>query len=713
MKEQILELFKINNKALTVDEIFDALELNTVDELKDLIKLLNQMEDNLELRRTNKNKYEKHTDVLERKGILISTKGDYSFVHIIDDKSELKDVYIHATNLNGAIHGDTVIVRVNKIEERPDGKIVKILNRDLKTLVGEVVEENNQYIIKPDDNKIKLKIVLDKHESMNAMPGHKVLIKLTNKLPDNSYNSKVLVIIGHKNDPGVDILSIVYKYGIEVDFNDEVKEELNNIPNEVSQEEIFLRKDHDLRDEVIFTIDGDDTKDIDDAISIDKLDNGNYRLGVHIADVSHYVKEGTALYESAMERGTSVYLADRVIPMLPHKLSNGICSLNPNVDRLAISCIMEINNQGKVVSHDIFPSVIRSRMQMTYKKVNKILEENIIPEGYEPYADKLLQMKDLAHILRDMKLKRGYIDFNIDESKIIVDENGKAIDVKLRDRGTGENLIEDFMIVANETVAQHIRDYEFLPFVYRIHGEPSEEKIKQFIDYVSACGYKLTGKFTEIYPTTMQIILNQLKDKKEFHIFSTLLLRCMQKAVYDTNNIGHFGLGSECYCHFTSPIRRFPDTTVHRLLHKYIFNGCMDNDSVTYEENNLPEIALHSSKKERDSVDCERDVDDMKKAEYMHDHIGEIFSGMVSSITNRGMYVELPNLIEGMIRLDDLTDDHYTFDESTIRLIGKKNKRGYRLGDELDVIVKDARKEVGEIDFVIDNEENQKIYVKK
>ena len=713
MREQILELFKLDNRALTVDEIFDILKLTSVEELKNLMKLLNEMEDNLDLRRTNKNKYEKHTDVLERKGILISTKGDYSFVHIIDDKPEIKDIYIHANNLNGAIHGDTVIVKVNKIEERPDGKVIKILNRDLKTLVGEIVEENGNYIIKPDDSKIKLRIVLDKNKTMNAMPGHKVLVKLTNKLQDNSYNSEVLVVIGHKNDPGVDILSIVYKYGIEVEFSDEVKEELNHIPDEISEEDILLRRDHDLRDEIIFTIDGDDTKDIDDAISIDLLDNGNYKLGVHIADVSHYVKEGTALYETAMERGTSVYLADRVIPMLPHKLSNGICSLNPNVDRLAISCIMEINKQGKVVSHDIFPSVIRSRIQMTYNKVNQILEENIIPEGYEPYADKLLQMKDLADILRNMKLRRGYIDFDIDESKIIVDETGKAIDIKLRDRGNGQKLIEDFMIAANETVAEHIRDYEFLPFVYRVHGEPSEEKIKQFIDYVAACGYKLTGKFTEIYPTTMQKILDQLKDKKEFSIFSKLLLRCMQKAVYDTNNIGHFGLGSECYTHFTSPIRRFPDTTVHRLLHKYIFDGCMDNDTVGYEENNLPGIALHSSKKERDSVDCERDVDDMKKAEYMHDHIGEIFAGMVSTITNRGMYVELPNLIEGMIRLDDLNDDHYTFDESTLRLVGKNNKRGYRLGDELEVIVKDARKDVGEIDFVVNNEENQKVYMKK
>ena len=712
MKEQILGLFKDNNKALTVIEINDALGLTTADELENLTDELNKLEYNLDLRKTNKGKYVRHDDNLERKGIVISTKGDYAFVKITDDKDSLKDVYIHSSNLNSAIHGDTVVVQVNKIEDRPDGKVIRILKRDLVNVVGEVIDDNGVLKLKLDDEKIKINVIIDKEKTMGAMPGHKVLVKVTNKINDG-YRGEVLTIIGHKNDPGVDILSIVYKYGIEVEFNDEVKEQLNNIPDTVSDEEIYLRKDHDLRDEEIFTIDGDDTKDIDDAISIKKLENGNYELGVHIADVSYYVKEKTPLYETAMERGTSVYLADRVIPMLPHKLSNGICSLNPNVDRLAISCIMEINSQGKVISHDIFPSVIRSRIQMTYKKVNKILEENITPEGYKPYVDKLKLMKELADILRNMKIRRGYIDFDIDESKIIVDDTGKAVDVVLRDRGTGEKVIEDFMIVANETVAEHIEAFEFLPFIYRIHGEPSEEKIQQFIGYVSACGYKLTGKFTDIHPTTMQKILEQLKDKKEFHIFSSLLLRCMQKAVYDTNNIGHFGLGSKCYTHFTSPIRRFPDTTVHRLLRKYLFNGSMDKDTVSYEENYLPNVAIHSSKKERDSVDCERDVDDMKKAEYMHDHIGEVYAGMISSITNRGMYVELPNLIEGMIRIDDLTEDTYTFDESTLCLIGKKNKRGYRLGDELEVIVKDARKEVGEIDFVINNEENQKIYVKK
>lgn len=709
MKENILALFKDNNKALTTIEINDALGLTTVAELRELEETIIDMENNLELRRTNKGKYVKHDDELERIGVVLSAKGDYAFVKITDDKTPLKDVFVHASNLNGAIHGDTVVVRVNKIEDRPDGIVERILKRDLNNIVGEVVEEDHKLMLIPDDPKLKLTIFIDKNKTMNAMPGHKVLVRLLNKT-EEGYNSEVLVVIGHKNDPGIDILSIVYKYGIEVEFNDEVKEELNNIPDSVSEKDMIGRTD--LRNEVIFTIDGDDTKDIDDAISIEKLENGNYKLGVHIADVSYYVKEKTALYETAMDRGTSVYLADRVIPMLPHKLSNGICSLNPNVDRLAISCIMEIDSNGKLISHDIFESVIKSRIQMTYKKVNSVLEDNVIPEGYEPFADKLRLMSELADILRKMKIKRGYIDFDIDESKIIVDDNGKAIDVTLRNRGTGEKLIEDFMIMANETVAEHIAAYEFLPFVYRVHGEPSEEKITQFISYVGACGYKLTGKFKDIKPSDMQDILSQLKDAKEFTIFSNLLLRCMQKAVYDTNNIGHFGLGSRCYTHFTSPIRRFPDTTVHRLLRKYLFKGKMDNDTVKYEEVNLPYIAEHSSKKERDSVDCEREVDDMKKAEYMMDHIGEVFNGMISSITNRGIYVSLPNLIEGLIKIEDLTDDEYTFDESTLSLVGKKNKRGHHLGDELEVITKDARKEVGEIDFVINNEAN-KIYLKR
>lgn len=695
MKEQILQVLKNQDKALTVYEINDLLGLTTVDELKDLLKALNELEDSLEVYHSNKDRFMTFNNSHLKIGTVLATKKDYAFVDIEGDE----DVFIPACNLNGAIHHDKVIVEItSKTGTSLEGRIVKIVNRDLKNMVGEIYYKKDKPYIKLDEEKVKINIILDKNKMKNAMEGHKVLVKITSKLKNNDYRGEVLKVLGHKNDPGVDILSIVYKYGIEDTFSEEVLKELDSIPSEVSKEEMGNRTD--LRNNMIFTIDGDDTKDIDDAIECEKLENGNYKLGVHIADVSHYVKENTALYKCAYERGTSVYLADRVIPMLPHKLSNGICSLNPGVDRLAMSCVMEIDSKGDIVDYNIFESVIKSRKQMTYKNVNKIIEEDIVPEGYEEFADTLKLMHELAHILRENKVKRGYIDFDIDEAKIIVDEDGKAIDVKLRERGEGEKLIEDFMIAANETVASHIF-YMELPFIYRIHGIPSEEKIAKFLDYISSCGYTITGKFKDITPRTMQDLLNQLHDTKEYTIFSRLLLRSMQKAIYDTNNIGHFGLGSNCYTHFTSPIRRFPDTTVHRLLHKYLIDKKVDMDTMRYEEQNLPLIAAHSSKKERDSVDCEREVDDMKKAEYMMNHIGEEYTGMINSITSFGMFVELPNLVEGLIKISDLTDDHYTFDESTVRLVGTKNKRGYRLGDTVDVVVSSANKEAKTVDFVL------------
>ena len=707
MEDKILDFLKKDNKSYDTNELYNELGLKTVEDFKELIKVLNQLEDDLKIYRTNKNKYILFNNSNLRIGTMMATKKNYGFVDIDGDE----DVFIPPTCMNNAINGDKVVVEItSKKGVRLEGRIVKIKERKLNDMVGEVYFQDNKIHIKLDDEKLKIDLIVDKDKSKGVLEGHKVVVKLGAKLQGNTYKAEILKIIGHKNDPGVDILSIVNKYGIEDSFSDEVMNELDDIPDTIENEDISKRKD--LRDEVIFTIDGDDTKDIDDAISIEKLDNGNYKLGVHIADVSYYVKEGTKLYEDAKDRGTSVYLADRVIPMLPHKLSNGICSLNPNVDRLAMSCVMEINSNGDVVKYDIFESVIRSRIQMTYKKVNKVLEENIIPDGYEEFKDKLIMMKELADILRQHKIKRGYIDFEIDESKIIVDDSGKAIDVVLRERGTGEKLIEDFMIAANETVASCIYFME-LPFIYRVHGCPSEEKINQFLTFVSSLGYQVNGKVKDLTPVAMQDILNQLNDKKEFHILSSLLLRSMQKAVYDTVNIGHFGLGSECYTHFTSPIRRFPDTTVHRLLRKYLIKHQIDTDSIEAEEEKLPLIAEHSSKKERDSVECEREVSDMKKAEYMQDHIGELYNGMISSILSFGMFVELPNLVEGLIRLDDLTDDHYTFDESTISLIGKNNKRGYRLGDEVSIIVKAANKEAKTVDFVLDNKENRKIYMKR
>lgn len=708
MEEQILELLNKKNKALSIHEICNELHYNKVEDFKKVLIILNYLEENLKVRRTNKDNYETFKNKSVQIGTLMATKKNFAFVDIEGDI----DVFIPPTCINGAVDGDKVVVEItSKKGVELEGRIIRIVERNIHNLIGTVIEENGIKKLKLDNEKLKLEIII---KDPNAMPGHKVVVKPTEKIGNNKYNSQVLRILGHINDPGVDILSIVCKHEFPDSFSEEVMDEIEKIPDCVSDEEIKTRLSNggiDLRDRMIFTIDGDDTKDIDDAIEIKKLENGNYYLGVHIADVSYYVKPETKLYESAYTRGTSVYLADRVIPMLPHKLSNGICSLNPNENRLAISCMMEIDKKGKIISTDIRESIIKSRKQMTYKCVNSILEKDIIPEGYEEYVDTLKAMKELADILRKNKESKGYIDFEIDEAKIIVDENGKAIDVVLRDRGTGEKLIEDFMIAANEAVATYI-NYMQLPFVYRIHDVPSEEKITNFISFVNSLGYVIKEKVRNITPIEMQKLLNSLKDVKEYPILSSLMLRSMRKAIYDTNNIGHFGLGSECYTHFTSPIRRFPDTTVHRLIRKYLFEHKMDQTFLEQLEVELKNICEHSSERERAAIECEREVDDMKMAEYMMDHIGEQFKGMVSSITSFGMFIELPNLIEGLIKMEELKDDYYTFDESTISLIGKKNKRGYRLGDEMEVIVSGANKEARTIDFVPATKENIKKYVK-
>ena len=694
LEDRILEILKNENKALSVYEINDALGLTTVEELKELLKTLNGLEDNLKIYRTNKNRYLLFSNSHLKLGTMIANKKGYGFVDIEGDQ----DVFIPPNNINGAIHGDKVIVEITSPKGIDlEGRIVKIVDRKFKQMVGEIYYKKNKPYLKLDDDRVNIIVEIDKKKTQGAMAGHKVLVKITNKLKDNNYKGEVIKILGHKNDPGVDILSITNEMGIPDTFSASVMKELDNIPDEVLDKDLIDRVD--LRKEIIFTIDGDDTKDIDDAISIEKVQD-HYKLGVHIADVSYYVRPNTALDSEAFERGTSVYLADRVIPMLPHKLSNGICSLNPNVDRLAISCIMEIDKNGNVIDYNILKTVIKSQIQMTYKKVNQILEENTIPEGYEKYVDKLKMMADLAKILRKNKENRGYIDFDIDESKIIVDEKGKAIDITLRNRGTGEKLIEDFMIVANETVASHIY-YMQLPFIYRVHGEPDEEKINNFMRYLNILGYHITADLKKLTPKTMQNILGQLKDKKEFHLLSALLLRSMQKAIYDTNNIGHFGIASKCYTHFTSPIRRYPDTTVHRLLHTYLFDNNINNETINYYERELPFVAEHTSDTERRSIECERAVDDMKKAEYMMDHIGEEFDGIISSVMNFGMFVELPNLIEGLVKLDSLQGDYYTYDETTFTIRGNKDKRGYRLGDSVRVKVVAADKEKRTIDFEV------------
>ena len=449
---------------------------------------------------------------------------------------------------------------------------------------------------------------------------------------------------------------------------------------------------------MIFTIDGDDTKDIDDAISIKKT-NDCYELGVHIADVTFYVRPNTAIYNEAYKRGTSSYLADRVLPMLPHELSNGICSLNPGVERLAISVIMTIDSTGEVKDYDIFPSVIKSRKQMTYKCVNKILIDGIVPNGYELYKDNLLLMKELADILRKRKIQKGYIEFDIPESKIIQDENGKCIDVIKREQLDGEKLIEDFMIVANETIATHIFNMG-LPFIYRVHGMPKPEKITDFLNLLKLLNININTKGIDTSSKGMQRIINELKEHKSVTILSSMLLRSMQKAIYSSNNIGHFGLALKNYTHFTSPIRRFPDTTVHELLRTYLFNKQIDNDTIDFYQKRLIEIADYSSEREQAAVEAEREVSDMKMAEYMENHIGEEFDGIITTVTNFGFFVELPNLIEGLVHISSLSG-FYNYVPELLSLVSENKKNAYRIGDEIRIKVVNANKDTKMIDFEV------------
>ena len=700
MKEEIIKTLKNVHEAKEAIEINDMLNLKTAEEYRDLELALEELVSEFIIYRTKKDKYIllKNCPNLKIGRLTVNKKG-YGFV-ILERED---DLYIASDNLNGAIHDDIVLAEIIINGVKKEGRILKILKREINDMVGEIIVKNNKMYVDLDDDKKDIELVLKKESLTNCVPGHKVVVRLLKELDKKKYLSEVIKILGHKDDPGVDIISIAYKYGIEIEFNEDVEKELKDIPNEVSNNELQGRVD--LTNKQIFTIDSDHTKDIDDAISLEK-ENDLYVLGVHIADVSHYVKENTALGDAAMERGTSCYLADTVIPMIPHKLSNGICSLNEGVIRLTMSCVMKINGRGKVVDYDIFPSYIKSQKKMTYDAVNDILMHDIIPKGYEEYASTLKQMNELAHILRKEKISRGYIDFDLDEAEVIQDEDGRAIDIVRRLRGDGEILIEDFMIAANETVASHIYNMD-LPFIYRIHGTPNSEKIDDFVNLVKLLGYELSAKVTDLTSITMQRLLNELSEKPEFSILSSMLLRSMKKAEYNKDNIGHFGLGSKAYTHFTSPIRRFPDLTVHRLLKKYLVLNDLSMSTIKYYDNALVEIAEHSSEKEVSSVNAERDVLDMKMAEYMENHIGEIYEGMITTVTNFGFFVELPNLVEGLVHVSTLKGDFYNYIPEKLALIGQETKKQYRIGDIIKIKVINASKQTAMIDFAIVKESDE------
>lgn len=700
MKENIIQILDNIHEAKELIDINDMLGLTTAEELRELTDTLEELVNEYTIFKTKKEKYILLKNCPNLKiGKFSANKKGFGFVLLTKED----DLYIGKDEMNGAIQDDIVLAEVTRKGVKPEGKIIRVIKRDLRNLVAEVIETPKGLGVKLDDEKIDLEIKLEKYTLKNCVPGNKVLIHLTRELGKKRYAGEVIKILGHKDDPGMDILSIAYKYQIEPDFGEDVESELEEIPTEVREVDLVDRRD--LTSWEVFTIDGSHTKDIDDAISLTK-DGDNYVLGVHIADVSNYVKENTALGDAAYERGTSNYLANTVIPMLPHKLSNGICSLNEFVLRLTMSCVMTINKQGKVVDYDIFESYIKSKKKMTYEAVNDILMRDIVAEGYEEFKDTLKNMNELAHILRKEKMARGYIDFDLDEPEIIQDEEGHAVDIIRVEREDGEKLIEDFMIAANETVANHIYNMD-LPFIYRVHGKPNPEKIDDFANLLKVLGYQLQTRIVDLTPITMQKVLKELDEKPEFTILSSMLLRSMKKAEYSKENIGHFGLASTAYTHFTSPIRRFPDLTVHRLLKKYLVEKDFSVSTVNYLNTNLVLVAEHSTEKEVFATQAERDVADMKMAEYMERHIGEVYDGIIDTVTNYGFYVELPNLVEGLVHVNNLKGDFYNYVPELLSMIGKSTKKTYRIGDKVRVKCINASKETSMIDFqVVEEKDN-------
>ena len=694
MKEIILDKLR-DNTSLTIMELNDLLGLTTIDEYKSLQNTLDEMvSDGILYYSDKKKKYLLLENSHLVKGTLSLNEKGFGFIIINKDA---KDVYVNEKNINGAQDGDLVLFEyLNKDKERPEGRIIKTIKRNYEPLVGEVILVDGEYFVKPDRKGANIYIPRDNLNG--AVEGHKVVVT---PLKEGNRVGKITKIIGHKNDVGVDILSFVYEYNFSPSFPDEVVEELDDIPSYLTEEEINKELSsgrRDLRSEEIFTIDGSDTKDIDDAISLSKLDDGKYKLGVHIADVSYYVKEGTKLDDEAYFRGTSVYLVDRVLPMLPHKLSNGICSLNENEDRFAFSCEMIIDDKGDIGHYEIFKSIIRSRKKMTYEEVNKILEENTTSEDYKPFEKTLLLMNELSKILRKKMIRRGYIEFESTEAKIKVDENCHPTHIESRVQRSGEELIENFMIAANETVASSIY-YKNLPGIYRVHDKPDEKRLGEFMKFLSLHGYVVNGKNKIDNPKDLQHILSQLEEVPEVRVLHDMAIRSQAKAVYSDINIGHFGLGSKCYSHFTSPIRRYPDLILHRLLKDYNYN--YSDRIISERKEELPIECEHCSIREQEAQNCERDVDKMKKAEYMMDHIGEVYDGIISGVVEFGFFVELENTIEGLVKAESIKGDYYVFDNDLMALIGKKSKKKYSFGDKVKVKVTRADKDRSEIDFEI------------
>ncbi|MBR1390395.1 MAG: ribonuclease R [Lachnospiraceae bacterium] len=628
---------------------------------------------------TRKGKYVKSTGTFLT-GVYTGNSRGFGFVTV---EGEAEDIFISAEHTNGAMHMDTVLVSIidTKSGKRREGAVQKVLERGVHQLVGTYEGQKTYGFVVPDNQKIMQDIFIPIEHSMGAVTGHKVVVQMKSygengKKPEG----KVIEIIGHINDPGTDIMSIVKGFGLPTEFEPKILKQAQNVAHEVSDADMAGRMD--LRDWQMVTIDGEDSKDLDDAVSLTR-EGDCYILGVHIADVTNYVQERSALDVEALERGTSVYLVDRVIPMLPHTLSNGICSLNAGENRLAVSCIMTIDSKGKVLDHKLAETVVRIDARMTYTSVRKILEDHDEKEcsRYKNLVPMLEQMGELAALLRSNRMKRGSIDFDFPETKILLDKNGEPLEIKPYERNVATMLIEDFMVLANETVAQDFFWRE-IPFVYRTHETPDDEKIHKLATLIGNFGYHLHIAQEEVHPKELQKLLGKIQGTDEEALISRLTLRSMKQAKYTVENTGHFGLATSYYCHFTSPIRRYPDLQIHRII-KDTLRGRMNQKRMEHYEKILPEVAKHSSEMERRADEAERETDKLKKVQYMKKHLGEVFEGVISSVTGWGLYVELPNTIEGLVHVTALNDDYYHYQEDTYELIGEATNKHYKLGQKV------------------------------
>ena len=672
----------------------------------DLRKILEELEEEGKIFLSKRGKYCKG-EAKRLTGIYRASLKGFGFVVI---EGENSDIFVEEKDTAGAFDGDKVEVIITKEPQgrSREGKIVRIVERGILRVVGlyQMRPGKNYGFVIPDNQKILQDIFVPVEKSKGAIDGHKVVVELTSygetgKKPEG----KVVEIIGHVHDPGTDIMSIVKAYDLPVEFSEKILNQAVRVAKEVSEADMAGRKD--LRNWQMVTIDGEDARDLDDAVSVTQ-DGANYILGVHIADVTNYVQENSALDREAKERGTSVYLVDRVIPMLPHKLSNGICSLNEGEDRLALSCIMTVDPSGHVIDHEIAETVIHVDRRMTYTSVKKILENQDVQEieKYKELVPMFLRMQELSGIIRERRRKRGSIDFDFPETKMILDKKGKPVEIRPYDRNVATKIIEDFMLLANETVAEEYYWRE-LPFVYRTHEAPDDEKIRTLATFINNFGYSMHVGVNEIRPKEIQKLLAKVENTPEEALISRLALRSMKQARYTPENTGHFGLAANYYTHFTSPIRRYPDLQIHRII-KDNLRGRMNQEKIEHYQSILPDVTKHSSEMERRAEEAERETVKLKKVEYMQEHIDEVFEGVISSITKWGMYVELPNTVEGLVHVVNMMDDHYEYDAEHYRMIGMRTHKTYKLGQKILVRVLDADRLMRTIDFEIADEGDMK-----